>query len=260
MRYILGILGVIAVGALLLMGRPAETRQTVVVGGYQFEPFVGPYDGVSGEFVGLLNKTQNRFDFTFQEIPASQRYALMASGEIDMILFEQSIWGWQEQGAAVAVTPPILSGAEVLVGRAGEFEGDLLYEALETRRLALTRGYHYGFADFNADPAYLEAHFSVIFADHQRDTLTLLLEGKADIAVLNEAFLERAYMADPSLRAALTQAKRHDQDYSLPIMVRVGGPVSLSGINQMLADMRRTGQLANFFTFQGLGRFVLPGE
>lgn len=260
MRFILGILGVIAVVFFLLMERQTETRQPVIVGGYQFEPFVGPHDGVARDFVSLLNKIQDRFVFTFREIPAPQRYTLMAGGEIDMILFEEAVWGWQERSIPVAVTAPILSGAEVLVGRAGEFEGDLLYEALNTRRLALTRGYHYGFAGFNADPAYLESHFSVVFADHQRRTLQLLLEGKADIAVLNEAFLERAYTADPSLRAALTRAERRDQVYSLPIMVRLGGPFSLADMNRMLADMRRTGQLINFFNFQGLGRFVLPGE
>jgi len=262
-RTLLGVLFLVLVAALVassFFGDSAGKRQPVIVGGYQFEPFVGPQDGVSRDFVGLLNNVQDRYDFTFREITAPERYGAMARAQIDMILFEEAVWGWDDQPVQVDVTVPILSGAEVLVGRAGEFRGNLLYSALKTRRLALTIGYHYGFADFNADQAYLRTNFNVVFAEHQRDTLNLLLAGEADIAVLNEAFLERAYTADPSLRAALVQADRHDQDYSLPIMVRRDGPVTAAELNGILTEMRRTGQLTTFFNFKGLGRFVLPAE
>lgn len=263
MRTLLSVVFLAAVIAVVVSSivRDGSTdRQIVVVGGYQFEPFVSPQDGVSREFIDLLNNVQDTYEFKFRNITAPERYGAMARGQIDMILFEEAVWGWGEQPVQVDVTAPILSGAEVLVGRAGEFRGNLLYTALKNRRLALTTGYHYGFADFNADPDYLRANFNVIFADHQHDTLSLLLAGKADIAVLNEAFLERAYSADPSLRALLVQADRHDQDYALPIMVRRNGPVTAAALNGILTEMRRTGQLTTFFNFQGLGRFVLPGE
>lgn len=236
----------------------APERQVVVVGGYQFEPYVEVSGGVAPQFLQLLNDKQDQFEFRFLEIPARRRYSLMQARRIDMILFEMQAWGWEDKADLVAVTPPLLSGAEVFVTRAEEYQQDpKIFERLQSKKLALTLGYHYGFAGFNASPDFLKKTYDVVLSDFQRHTLRHVIAGSADLAVVNEAFLERAFRETPDLRYRLKVSPKPDQEYRLPVMVRKNGPINVADVIALFDQLQKTGELQAFFERQGLGKFLL---
>lgn len=242
-------------------GAESRERQTVIVGGYQFEPFVDVTGGVAPKFLQLLNDRQDQFEFRFLEIPARRRYSLMQAGKVDMILFEMLAWGWEDKAALVAVTPPLLSGAEVFISRAEDYRQDpQIFERLQSKKLALTLGYHYGFAGFNANPDFLKKTYDVVLSDFQRYTLRHVLVGSADLAVVNEAFLERAFIQAPDLRYRLKVSPKPDQQYRLPVMVRKNGPISEADVVALLHQLEKSGELRAFFEAEGLGKFLMFGQ
>ena len=70
-----------------------------------------------------------------------------------MAIFENPQWGWQDIDAEAVDMR--LEDAELFVARKEALRDQSYFEQLEGKRLALYRGYHYGFAQFNSDPEFL---------------------------------------------------------------------------------------------------------
>lgn len=244
-----------AVGAFL---QPAWAAPVpVIVGGYQFEPFVEETGGVTKDLIAFLNAEQSDYEFRFLAIPARRRYDLIREGKLDLLMFEMAVWGWQDMANQIETTAPLLDGQEVFVARGDNPVGASVFNNPTARRLALTIGYHYGFADFNADPNFLKNHFDVVFAEYQRHTLRHVLAGTADVALVNNAFLERTLIREPELRSQLITSPKSDQHYELPLLIRRGGPLSADRMAAILSRLNTEKKLRPFFENQGLGRFLI---
>ena len=229
----------------------------VTVGGYQFEPFVDGTSGVSPDLIALLNQSQSDVRFDFVLIPAQRRYERMQSGKIDMLMFEMAAWGWQDKAVPVETTAPLLSGHEAFVARRDRWDTALPPEDRLTRKLALTLGYHYAFAGFNADQKYLKSHYDVVFAETQTKVLKHLLAGNADIAIVSDLFLTTAMIKDPSIDRVVVTVSPPDQLYDLPLMVRKSAPVTAAELGKMLKALKKDSKLQQFFAVRGLGDFLV---
>ncbi|NVJ97211.1 MAG: ABC transporter substrate-binding protein [Alphaproteobacteria bacterium] len=263
--FFLWIFTVIAAG--MAFGLPASKavnadqmldRIPVIVGGYRFEPYVDESGGVARKFIQLLNDHQSTYAFQFMEMPARRRYDLMREGRIDALLFEMMVWGWQDMADQVSVTKPLLTGSELFIAlKPINGPTEHLFEGISTKRLALTLGYHYGFADFNADPDHLKARFDVVFSEFQRFSLRHVLAGTADLAVVNDAFLERENRRDIGLSHQVVASPKPDQCYQLPVMLRAGGPINLAEMTALLDALKTSGALRGFFEQESMGRFLV---
>ncbi|MCJ9429706.1 transporter substrate-binding domain-containing protein [Kordiimonas marina] len=246
---VLALLGPLATGV--------KAAEDIKVGGYQFEPFVGGAHAVTPALIERLNKIQSDYHFVFVPIPAQRRYQLMRSGAIDVLMFEMPTWGWADAGISVEVTRPILSGHEVFVARKGSWDASLKPDDRLKRRMALTLGYHYAFADFDADQKFLKSHFDVMFAETQTQGLKYLVAGTVDLAIVSDMFLACSQKRDKALAGKVEIIPPHDQDYHLPLMVRAGAPITAANLGAMLDTLKRSGQLHSFFEHQGLGQFLV---
>ena len=70
-----------------------ESAETVVVGGYEFAPFVqrtsdGNYDGVTFDLIAALNKVQKDFHFIFVTTLADTRYKAFQAKRFDLIFLK----------------------------------------------------------------------------------------------------------------------------------------------------------------------------
>jgi len=229
--------------------RPAIT---VKVGGYEFEPFVEHGLGISAAFLTLLNGHQNRYNFVFVPIPARRRYVLMQRGAIDAILFEMPRWGWQKHQDDIEVTASVLKASEAFFALKSNAKGLAVFNDLAGSKLALTHGYHYAFADFNADQAYIRSRFDVVFADSQRNVLRHLITGNAAMAVLSDLFLYREFARNPALKDKIIRAPQNDQTYDLPLLVRRGGAISARELTNILDQLQTYGRLKKFFLAFGI--------
>jgi ABC-type amino acid transport substrate-binding protein len=249
--------------ALVVLGSPTtsqEVNQKVVVkvGGYDFEPFVENEHGITPAFLALLNNLQDEYQFEFVHIPAQRRYSILTEGHIDAIFFEMPRWGWEGIRDQIEITKPLLRAKEAFYARANHPAGAEVFARLEDKKLALTLGFHYAFADFNSDQAYIRERFNASFAPTQRVALRMMLAGSADLVIMSDIFLYRELARNPALKNQLIRSPNADQTYALPLMVRKAGPVSVSYLEGLLEMAREKGLLTEFFKGYAIDILMTP--
>lgn len=234
-----------------------STAVVVRVGGYPFEPFVDGNDGVTPAFLNELNQRQSTFRFEFVPVPSQRRYELLRRGVVDAFFFEMPVWGWQTLAADITTTRAILRGSEVLVARQQDQSKENIFHLSPARKVALTLGYHYAFADFKADQAYIGTKVDAVFGETIGQTLRYLRSGAADLAIMSDIFLYREFMRTPSLKEQLILSPDPDQTYALPLLVRNAAPVEAAELDAILEAMYADGSLQAFFARFGLARLLL---
>lgn len=247
---------------LLAVSTPNSAQETaqpvpVKVGGYEFEPFVEKGLGITPALLTLLNQMQDDYSFEFVLIPAQRRYAMLTDGQIDAIFFEMMRWGWQPYADKVEVTRPLLKTSEAFYARADHALGREVFKNIENRRLALTLGYHYAFADYQADQGYIRERFTASFAPSQRVALRLMLAGSADLAIVSDVFFLRELARNPSLEDQVVHSPEIDQTYELPLMVRKSGPITTVALSSLLARAEAAGTLASFLKTYGIAELLM---
>lgn len=234
---------------------PAASAVEVKVGAYDFPPYVTDQGGVTGELVALLNSSQTAFVFTLVATTSRDRYGDLQSGKYDIILFEDSAWGWANTPAIA--TTPFHADAAVYVALRRENRGQEFFADLSSRTLLIRRGYHYSFAGFNADEAFLARNFRVQIYDTPQQIVDGLLAEQGDIAVITQSFLAGFLAAHPEQQPKLLIADKVDQAYHLGALLRPDGPLSRSKLEELITALQRSGTFAALLKPR-LGRIVRP--
>ncbi len=230
----------------LLLMPPAFAVEQVRVGVYDFPPYaVKPESaqpaGLVPELLAALNKAQSQYRFGLVPTSVTRRYRDLQSSRFDMILFESPQWGWQDT-EHVALDLHI-EDAEVYVARVEPGRGQDYFEQIDGKRLALYTGYHYGFANFNSDQQYLREELGAVLTYSHDSNLTMLLRGRADIAVITRSYLEIYQDRNPELRSQLLVSERVDQVYQHQALFRPQAPLSAPRFAALLQELNRDGTL-----------------
>ena len=229
---------------------PAVVRSledgVVRVGGYVFPPFLeekegGGHAGAAVDLIAELNRLQDRWRFELVPKTAAGRYDDFRAGRFDMVLFENAAWGWA--GMDVVASRIYLSGGEVYVAKRELGRDERYFSTLRGKRISAIRGYHYGFADSDADPAHLAERFFIRLSDSHRSNIEDVVEGRADVSVVTRSYLARFLKERPELREELLVSRRLDQAYNHTILVRRGLPISRAEVNGLLDRIEESGFL-----------------
>jgi len=244
-----GIRGCTLFVALLVAG-PLAAQQVVHVGGAFFPPYVAKAEqsqsaGLLPQLLDALNRAQSDFRFIVRPTSIPRRYQDFEAGRIDMSMFENPAWGWQ--GIAHNVVDMGLEDAEVFVARAEPGRGQDYFKRLRGKRLALFNGYHYGFADFNAEPQFLARNFNATLTYSHDSNLLMVLHGRADIALATRSYVSDFLESHRQYAGQLLISQRIDQRYRHQVLLRPAAPISAAQLGRLFEQLRRNGQLAAIF-------------
>lgn len=241
-------------GWLLVLGNSvagAQSPVTVKVGAYPFLPFSDGKTGLTHELVQALNAFQTEYRFETVPTSANRRYRDMADGVYSHIFFESVLWGWKP--AQVDATKVYLKGdGEVFVARAQRGRGQEYFQTLADKDILAVLGYHYAFADFEADPDVLRKRYAITFSTDNAVSLRNLLSGRGDVAVLTKSYLSRYLVEQPQDRGLLLVSQRMDQAYAHTALVAKGARPSAQELNRLLAQMEAAGVLARLWSAYGM--------
>ncbi|RJF85157.1 ABC transporter [Azospirillum cavernae] len=232
-------------------GSSAFAATTIKVGAYEFPPYVsdtGP--GVTQSFLDLLNANQDEFRFEPVATSPQRRYEDLEQGRFDAIAFESLAWGWEKR--PVDATRVFLRDAEVFVAKAGPGVDQSFFNALDGKTILGRLGYHYAFADFNADPKYLESQHRMRVTVTHEGNVRNVVAGRAALAIVTRSFLNRFLKSDPELARKLLVSERTDQIYEHTILVRRGAPVSTAWLNGLLDRLDAAGKLDALWNDSGI--------
>ncbi|MBC7954229.1 MAG: transporter substrate-binding domain-containing protein [Rhodospirillaceae bacterium] len=230
------------------MALPAQAAEVVRVGGYDFPPFVesdvnGQPKGLALDLVDALNKVQTKYEFRFVPTSARRRYADVAEGRFDLLFFESPEWEWAAKGHPVEFSNVFLKGGEIYVAPAKPGRGQEWFAELKGKRVVGILGYHYGFANFEANPDVLSRDWGMKLVGSHRSSIEMVLAERMDVGIVTDAYLWSYLARNPDAAERLLVSERYDQRYNHRVLVRKGGPIATDAVNQLLTQMERDGTL-----------------
>lgn len=254
---------IMVIVALLALPVVAAAQTEVRVGGYKFPPFVddsAPQGGVTPALIGALNSLDSAVTFTFVETAPARRYRDFQAGKFDVMLLEMEAWGWRDRDVDITMTRAFLKGGEVYVARAEDAQSAAYFDDFADKRIAAIFGYHYGFADFNSDPAYLRENFRIELGRSHRGNLRKLLRGRADIAVVTESFLKLYLKENPDAEAELRISEKRDQTYRLGALVGLNAPIDAARLEKLFARLEAKGVISQTLALFGIADQWIPTD
>ena len=236
---------VLLLGLISLAGA-ATAAQEVRVGAYHFPPYVlkpesKQPEGLLPDLLHALNQVQDDYRFRLVATSTMRRYRDLQSGRFDLILFESPSWGWQD--TAHDALNLHIEDAEVYVARLQPGRDEGYFADFTGKRMALYNGYHYGFAGFNSDQAFLTETFNALLTYSHDSNLIMLLRGRADVAVVTRSFLQAYLKQYPEKASALLVSQRLDQVYRHQALLRPQSPISAQGLAALLQQLNHDRQL-----------------
>lgn len=240
-----------------LLWCPYVTASTVIkVLAYPFPPFLNDdgRTGLSADIVQLLNQVQTQYDFQLMVVKPQARYKPILSGTAHMMLFEMPEWNWREHSDKVNFSKLLLKGGEVYVAKRLPDQLRFDFDQVEKRKIMAFEGYHYTFADLNADEDWLKSNFNIVFTNSHTHMLQAVKKGEADIAVVTLSFLKQYFHENPQDLLSFVISQEFAQVYKLKALVAKSSPLSLEKLESLLQDIKKEGQLQGVLETYGVLR------
>ena len=234
----------------LLAAQPLLAAQLIKVGAYHFPPYVSKPEseapqGLLPDLLATLNAQQSDYQFVLVPTSVTRRFRDFQSARYDLIMFESPTWGWQNTPHETFDLQ--VQDAEVYVAKAAAGRGQEYFSQFSGKRLALYNGYHYGFAQFNADPEYLAKQFNAVLTYSHDSNLLMVLRERADLTVVTRSDLHRYLLRYPEQRTQMLVSDRVDQVYRHQALLRPNAPISVEGLRGLLRQLRDGGQLSALY-------------
>mgnify|MGYP006200386775 CR=1 FL=1 len=231
----------------LLAAQPLLAAQLIKVGAYHFPPYVSKPEaeqaqGLLPDLLATLNAQQSEYQFVLVPTSVTRRFRDFQNARYDLIMFESPTWGWQNTPHETFDLQ--VQDAEVYVAKAAAGRGQEYFSQFSGKRLALYNGYHYGFAQFNADPEYLAKQFNAVLTYSHDSNLVMLLRGRADVAVVTRSYLRAYQQRYPEQSGALLESQRVDQVYHHYALLRPQAPISPQAFSMARRKSRPPGPSA----------------
>jgi ABC-type amino acid transport substrate-binding protein len=229
-----------------LVAQSVLAAQLVKVGGYNYPPYLIKAEserpqGLLPELLAALNQQQG--DYRFELVPTSvtRRYRDFQNARFDIMLFESPAWGWQN--IPLSNLDLQVEDADIYVAKAEPGRDQDYFQQIKGKRLALYSGYHYGFANFNADPKYLAREFNAMLNYSHESNLLMVQRGRADITVVTRSYLHGFETMFPEQRAQLLASTKADQIYHHQALLRPQAPITSAALGALLQQLRSQGWL-----------------
>ncbi|MCK9813849.1 amino acid ABC transporter substrate-binding protein [Pseudomonas chlororaphis] len=234
----------------VLWGGSASAAQLVRVAAAHFPPYTvrpeqGADTGLLPQLVEALNALQSDYQFVLVPTSIPRRFRDFEQGRVDLAIFENPAWGWKNiPHSSVDMG---LEDAEIFVAHDQPGRQQDYFNELKGKRLALFSGYHYAFADFNADPKYLADSYNATLTYSHDSNLLMVLRGRADMALVTRSYLSEFLVANADEARQLLISERIDQIYHHYALLRPKAPISAAAFAQLLQGLRDNGQMLKIF-------------
>ncbi len=238
-----------------LISSSAEYNKEINVGVYPFPPYVN-YDsggsGITTELIKLLNEFQHEWKFIPKIISPKRRYKFIDERkEIDIIMFEDIDWGWTNQNVEFSrqfhINGKPYQDADLYITLKEKGRNQSYFENFAGKKLLLTRGYHYSFANYNTNEKYLKQHFNAEIATNPEAAIKKLLVKRGDVALATRSLLKNYIKTNPSDKDKFLICDREEGIYDMLIIIGRHSPVSKNEIDNLLLQLEKTELLNNFF-------------
>lgn len=227
---------------LVASSSPSWAVKEVRIGATEFPPYIvlnrdGTVSGILIETIECLNSIQNKYKFVAIPYSAMRRHNGFKNKVFDVSFFDNIEWGWDK--SQVDVSDIFMRGKEIYIALDKPGRGEEFFSDLKKRTMIGVLGYHYGFADFNSDPAFLRKNFKMQLTSSNEGSIEMVLEGRGDVAVVSDAFLNWYLEKKPTNKKILI-SKKVDQHYLHTVILRKNTSPTVQEMNALLKQFRKS--------------------
>lgn len=232
-----------------------HAAETVMVGGYSFPPFIEIVrkqpQGLTIDLINKMNAFQNKYFFKFIETSSKRRYRHFQKKRFDIIMFESIHWGWKDV-KDIEASKVFLKGGEVYIAKADHNRNQSYFNNFKGKSMACILGYHYGFANFNADETFLRNEFNAYLNRSHKSSILMITKGRADIAVVTASYLSIFLKKNPLTKNQILISQTMDQEYNHTMLVRKNSSPGVKEINELINQMEYSGVLMELWESYGI--------
>ena len=192
-----------------------------------------------------LNAAQTDYQFVVVPTSIPRRFRDFEQGRVDMAIFENPSWGWQN--IAHTSVDMGLEDAEIFVAQRQPGRDQSYFSDLTGKRLAVFSGYHYAFANFNSDPKNMAERFNATLTYSHDSNLLMVARGRADIALVTRSYLSDFMARNADMAGQFLVSERIDQVYHHYALLRPQAPITGEAFSALLKGLRSSGQMLKIF-------------
>jgi len=228
---------------------PASAAQLVRIGAAHFPPYTvrpeqGADTGLLPQLVEALNASQTDYQFVLVPTSIPRRFRDFEQGRVDVAISKPRL-GLAEDSSHHGRHG--LEDAEIFVAQREPDRDQNYFASLGGKRLAVFSGYHYAFANFNADPKFMAEHFNATLTYSHDSNLLMVARGRADIALVTRSYLSDFLARNVDMAAQFLISERVDQVYHHYALLRPKAPISSAAFAGLLKRLRDDGELLKIF-------------
>jgi polar amino acid transport system substrate-binding protein len=223
---------------------PIDKKPLIVkVGVVHFPPYIeveanGKTSGMIMEMLSFMNSTQSTYKFETIPTAAMRKIRDFKNGAYDLSFFDNLNWGWEKSD--VDASQVYMRGKEVYIAKKKPGRGEEYFADFTGKSMVGMLGYHYGFANFNADPTYLRKKYNMQSSTSNEGSIKMILHDRGDIAIVSDAFLNWYLNTHPEDRANILVSNKVDQHYFHTVIVRKNIRPSVQEINALLNKFKQS--------------------
>lgn len=224
----------------------ADQKTLIVkVGVVHFPPYIeveanGKTGGMIMELLNYMNSIQSTYKFEPVQTSAMRKIRDFKNGSYDLSFFDNLKWGWDK--ADVDASTVYMRGKEVYIAKKKPGRGQNYFNDFTGKSMVGMLGYHYGFANFNADARYLRKKYNMQASTSNEGSVKMILRDRGDIAIVSDAFLHWYFITHPEARSKILISNKVDQHYLLTVIVRKDIRPSVQEINALLGKFKQSKQ------------------
>lgn len=231
----------------LLLSVSGYSKELIKVGGYEFPPYVesesdSEFTGISIQMIKILNKVQNEYQFQFVETSAMRRYKDIVEGNYELILFEDTKWGWKPYLKFLDVSTIMAIDAERYITAKSEGVNQSYFKNLKDKSKIVMFGYHYPYSKFQTDSKILLEKYQTTLAHSQSSILKAVASRHKDIGIITHSYMENLYQTNKKIKSKLLISNKKAQTYKLRSLLRKVSKLPKSKWEKILAKAIQTNE------------------
>lgn len=233
---------------LLFFSNQISAKTTIKVGAYNYPPYTewknGKPKGLINDFVRILNKSQDKYNFSIVETTTGRRYYDLENKYYDIIFFENILWSWDKN--KVQVSKIFLEGGEVFITKKVPGRNQSYFSDIKNKRIRAFHGYHYAFLNYSTDPKDLKK-WNVEATQSHDGNIQAIIENRADIAMITLDYLKVLFKKRPKLKDEIIVSTKFDQAYKHSAIIRADSNIPLEEVNSLLVKIKNNPEFKTIF-------------
>ncbi|MEW5681467.1 MAG: transporter substrate-binding domain-containing protein [Pseudomonadota bacterium] len=237
---------------LALISSPSLANKIEVkVGAGIRPPFLLPDGkGMGPEIITAFNLIQDDFHFELVSVPIARRVTSLESGLVDIVMWDNVNWGWNNIESLTA-SMPLLYSEDRFVTHSSNTTAEDYFNNFAGKSICGVNGYHYVFLNFETDYKAISKHLNITLVRTEEESIKMALNKRCDISVASLSAINWFFTVHPDARSQLTVSTRLDSTYTRHFLIPAYAPISADEINSIFLKANTLGLIEPIYKRYG---------